>query len=88
MVNQGSRVLNGRFQLFLHFLYDVKFAISARWLANPNYTRSQFPHDFWSSYEYVSHCQIEDSLSYLMTPQASLILTIETKSVADSERVV
>ena len=28
----------------------MKHLISARWLANPNYACSHFPHDFWSSY--------------------------------------
>jgi hypothetical protein len=64
----------------------VKSANCAKWLANPNYARSQFPQKFWSSYEYFSHCQIEDSLSCLKTLQAP-ILTIEPKSVADSEPV-
>ena len=37
--------------------------ISARRLANPNSARSHFPHDFWSSYEYLIHYQSEHSLS-------------------------
>ena len=31
----------------------MKHAICRRWLANPNWCHSFFPHNFWSSYEYL-----------------------------------
>jgi hypothetical protein len=34
--------------------------ICTRWLANPNWGRSHFPHDRWSSYGYLIHYQNED----------------------------
>ena len=35
--------------------------ISTKWLANPNRGYSRFPHDFWSSYEYLIYYQSENS---------------------------
>ena len=53
--------------LSLHpFLLDIKYAISARWLANPNYACRHSPHSFWRFYEYLIHGQSKDSSSYQM----------------------
>ena len=38
-----------------------KHAISAILLLNPNLVHSHFPHNFWSSYEYILNYQSEDS---------------------------
>ena len=46
--------------LFLGHFSDMRHAISAR-LANPNRGRGHLPHNFWSSYEYLSHFQPGDS---------------------------
>ena len=35
----------------------MKHAISIRWLANLNLKVSNFPHNFWRSYEYLIRCQ-------------------------------
>ena len=46
-----------------HILFKVvaKLDMSIEYLlANPNYASSQFPHNFWSSYEYYHN---KDSLS-------------------------
>ena len=34
---------------------------NTRWLAHPNRGCSQFPQFFWGSYDYLTHCQSEDS---------------------------
>lgn len=35
--------------------------MSARWLPNPDRARSHLPHNFWSSYEHLSHVIFLDS---------------------------
>ena len=59
----GSQLLT--FFRVVHFSYDIKQMTSMRWLAIPNPGHSHFPHNFWSSYEYLILCQSEDSCAHL-----------------------
>ena len=52
----------------------MKHAMSTKWLANPNRGHSHFPHDFWSSYEYLNSlskwrffCSLNGHIVTLMT---------------------
>ena len=55
-------VLNGYFFFQLsHFSQVIKHLISTQWLANSNRRCSHFPHNFWTSYNYLIHPQSETS---------------------------
>ena len=53
----------------------MKYVSRPRWLANPNKGRSQFPHNFQSSYELLICCQSEDYCAHqsdIQVPQVML----------------
>ena len=53
-----------------------------RWLANSNQGFGQFPHNFWSSYEYLIHYQSEDLHAHSMVRWVPPIMsTIEPRMV-------
>ena len=62
-ISYGRLVWNG------YFSWDMKHAVSSKWLANPSWGHSHFPHEFQRSYEYLMQRQL--SYEYLM--QLSII---------------
>ena len=67
LLRQGKRILNGHFSPLQRRLvrYETQeLLVQDNFLAHPNHACSHFPHDFWSSYGYLIHCQSEDSVSY------------------------
>ena len=55
----------------------MKRTISVRWLANPNRARNHFPHDFWSSYEYLIYwAKILVLIKWSYLPPAPSMLSI------------
>ena len=56
--------------------------MSTRWLANPSRGCRCFPHHSWRSYEYLIHCQTEDSCAHWMVMYTlPIMLTIEPRMV-------
>ena len=57
----GSQKTHYFFFLFqlAHFAYDMKHAISTRWLANSNQGCNRFSHNVWSTYGYLVSYQSE-----------------------------
>ena len=65
-----------------HFSFDIKYLISTRWLANPNWGCSHFPQIPWSSYDYLIRHQSEDSHAHhILTKVPPIMLTIESRKV-------
>ena len=54
----------------------MKHMVSMRWVANPNQSCSQFPHNLWSLYAYLIHYQGEDSCVHEMVIWISSIMLI------------
>ena len=63
---QGLVTLNGYFFQLIHFSKDMKHDIWYEMVANPCRSHSHFPHNLWSSYEYLIYYQSDESRALYM----------------------